>query len=217
MRELRYLTFLVLATAVAVWGQDTNPPGAQKSPVEVSRPAPTEGVAAGGMHAASLDVKKRPITAGGPVKSGPTVEILGRDQAEKIMPATVFFRGQTATTQGRNSAGLRVTGGKLVLAALVDSSGYSSGIAERYQAYLISEVYLRVDGKVLAPGSYAFGFLSGDHMVVMDVGGNEIADVRTIRQEGMKRPVPLQIVADNGEYRLYLGRTYVTLLPEENK
>ena len=156
-------------------------------------------------------------TATAPKPNATAVEVMNRDQAEKIMPATVFFRGQTATTQGRNSAGLRLQGGKLVLAALVDASGYSSGIAERYQGYLLTEVDLRVGKKVLAPGAYGFGFVAQDRMVVMDLGGNEILDAGTARDETLKRPVPLQIVSEGGEYRLYLGRSFVTLAPEAGK
>ena len=156
-------------------------------------------------------------TATSPKPDTMAVEVLNRDQVEKIMPATVFFRGQTAMTQGRNSAGIRLKGGKLVLAAMVDTSGYSSGIAERYQAYLITEVGLRVGGKALGPGAYGFGFVSKDRMVVMDVGGNEILNAGTVRNEALKRPVPLQIVSEGGEYRLYLGRSFVTLAPEAGK
>ena len=47
---------------------------------------------------------------------------------DKLFPDKVFFRGQSATVQGRNSGGVRYADGFLVLAALVDNSGYSTGI-----------------------------------------------------------------------------------------
>ena len=130
------------------------------------------------------------------------------------MPASVFFRGQTATTQGRNAAGIRLDGGKVVVAAIVDTGGYSTGVAQRYQAYLITEVKLRVGDKTLVPGTYGFGFVAPEQVLVMDVGDNEILRTGTTRNAGMKRPVPLQILRENGEYRLYLGRSYVTVSPE---
>lgn len=141
-------------------------------------------------------------------------QILHRDEAEKIMPATVFFRGQTATTEGRNSAGLRLAGGALVLVALVDASGYSSGVAERYQGYLLTEVALRVGDSMLAAGAYGFGFLSGDRMVVMDLGGHDVLSTSTTRNSAMRRPEPLQIVNEGGQLHLYLGRSYVAIAPQ---
>ena len=138
--------------------------------------------------------------------------ILTRDQAAGLLPDKVFYRGQSATVQGRNSSGVGFGGGRLMLAAVVDTSGYSSAIAQSYQAYLITEVPLNFGSHVLAPGSYGFGFVAGDKMVVMDVGANVLFEVPTVKDAELKRPNPLQILADpakTGHYRLYLGRSYV--------
>lgn len=141
-----------------------------------------------------------------------TATVLGRDEAEKILPAAVFYGGQTATLQGRNSAGIRTAEGKLVLASLVDTSGYSSGVAERYQGYLIAEVPLRVEGVELPAGAYGFGFVAGDRVVVMDLGQHELVNAGTHRDGTIRRPAPLLVVADGaGGYRLYLGRSFATL------
>src|SRR5450756_573976 len=102
--------------------------------------------------------------------------MLNRDQASAILPPSVFFRGQSAPIQGRNSAGLRMTDGKLVLSAIVDTSGYSSALQQTYQAYLLTEVPLTIASQKLPPGAYGFGFVAGN-MIVMDIGGNEILRV----------------------------------------
>jgi hypothetical protein len=138
--------------------------------------------------------------------------ILPREKAAGFLPDKVFYRGQSASVQARNSAGVAFSGGKLMLAVVVDTSGYSSAISQRYQAYLMTEVPLRFGGKVLVPGCYGFGFVGGDTMVVMDVGANQLLEAATAKDAAMKRPNPLQIVADPskpGHYRLYMGRTYV--------
>ena len=98
--------------------------------------------------------------------------ILTREQAANFLPDKVFYRGQSATTQARNSAGVQFAAGRLMLATVVDTSGYSSAVAQSYQAYLITEVPLEFAGHVLAPGSYGFGFVAGNKMVAMDVGAN---------------------------------------------
>jgi hypothetical protein len=139
--------------------------------------------------------------------------ILNRDQAAAILPPAVFFRGQSASIQARNSAGLRAPNGKLVLAAAVDTSGYSSSLQQTYQAYLLTEVPLLIGAKRLAPGAYGFGFVAGNKLVVMDIGGNDVLQSATTRDESLARPNPLQILPDTvpGAYRLYLGRMYVSI------
>lgn len=141
--------------------------------------------------------------------------ILTRNEASAILPPSVFYKEQSASIQGRNSSGIRLQGGALVLATLVDTSGYSSSVQETYQAYLITEVPLTIGGQKLVPGAYGFGFIAGDKMVVMDVGAHELVRVDTHKAPELKRPTPLQILADAapGSYRLYLGRSFVTLEP----
>jgi hypothetical protein len=146
-----------------------------------------------------------------------SITVLNREQASAVLPSTVFYRGQSAPVQGRNSAGLKTADGKLVLFALVDTSGYSSSIQQTYQAYLISEVPLRVGDQRLVPGAYGFGFVAGDKMVVLDLGANELLHTATTRDAALARPNPLQLLPDvsaPGRFRLYLGRSYVSLAPD---
>jgi hypothetical protein len=133
------------------------------------------------------------------------------DIGDKLLPEKVFFRGQVATVQARNSAGVRFSDGTLVLAVLVDSSGYSSGLKEKYQGYLINEVPIEIGGQTLKPGSYGFGFIEGNKFVVMDVGAHDVLQATSTKDSEMKRPVPLQVLAGSkaGDYRLYKGRDYV--------
>lgn len=129
----------------------------------------------------------------------------------KLLPEKVFFRGQVAPVQARNTAGVRYADGFLVFAGLVDSSGYSTAIREKYQAYLISEVPIEIGGQTLKPGAYGIGFLDGNKFVVMDIGANDVLQAASTKDAEMKRPVPLQFMAASGagNYRLYHGRDYV--------
>ena len=129
----------------------------------------------------------------------------------KLLPEKVFFRGQTAPVQARNTGGVRYADGFLVFAGLVDSSGYSTGIREKYQAYFINEVPVEIGGQTLKPGAYGVGFLEGNKFVVMDLGANDVLQATATKDAEMKRPVPLQFVAGSvaGTYRLYHGRDYI--------
>jgi hypothetical protein len=132
-------------------------------------------------------------------------------EAAGILPATVFFQGKTASVQGRNSGGIRFADKSLMLVSLVDASGYSSQVQEKYQAYLITESALDIDGHRLAPGAYGCGFVNSG-FVVMDIGGHDLFTAHTIRDEDLRRPTPLQIMGapnEPGTYRLYAGRNFV--------
>lgn len=137
-----------------------------------------------------------------------TAKILDRTAAGKIMPATVFFRGQTATTQERNSCGVHFANGKFMLAALVDTSGYATEVAQKYQGYLLTEVPLDFGGHRLVPGAYGFGFLGGHRFVLLNIGGTQIMQANWHPFVG-DRPVPLQVLPAKGGYQLCSGRECV--------
>lgn len=153
--------------------------------------------------------QSKPAQAASAISSSTTV--LNAAEAQKIFPTSVFFKGQTAPIQGRNSGGLRLPDQKLVLIALVDNSGYSSQDQGRYQAYLLTETWLDIDGHRLAPGAYGCGFATGDIFVVMDIAGHELFLAHSKRDIDIRRPTPLQIQAadESGLYRLYSGRNFV--------
>jgi hypothetical protein len=141
----------------------------------------------------------------------PAPGVLGVDEIKRVVPPSYFFRGQSAPVQIRNSAGFRTADGKLVLAGLVDTSGYSSDVAEKYQGFLITEVKLNVEGTELSPGEYGFGFSKESKFLVMDVGANDLFSVASHLDDKLRRPVPLTIVADQGSYRLYAGKKWASL------
>jgi hypothetical protein len=136
--------------------------------------------------------------------------VLSADEVKKAAPSSYFYRGQSASVQGRNTAGLRTQDQKLVLAGMVDTSGYASDVAQKYQGFFITEVKLDIEGSQLPPGQYGFGF-TADKFLITDVGANEVLSVSFKTDNDLKRPVPLKITEDNGTYRLYAGRKWVAL------
>jgi hypothetical protein len=129
---------------------------------------------------------------------------------EKMFPATVYYCGQSAPAQLRNSGGVKFADGHYVLASMVDTSGYSTGMAQKYQGYLITEVAITIEGKHLPAGAYGFGFLAGDRLLVTNLGGNDVFSVHTTKDTALARPRPLEVTDDSaGGFRLYAGRSYV--------
>lgn len=136
--------------------------------------------------------------------------VLSATQIQAVFPATVYFSGQMAPVQMRNASGVRWSEAKQTLFGMVDASGYSSGMRERYQFYILSDVPIEIAGKRLPAGAYGAGFLSDQGFEVMDIGGAELFHAAVKRDAALQRPRPLQVTAGgNGGYRLYLGRDYV--------
>ena len=137
-------------------------------------------------------------------------QVLAADQVKKVAPASYFFAGQSASVQVRNTSGLKNSSGKIVLAGLVDTSGYSTAIAEKYQGFLITEAKLKFDGSTLEPGQYGFGFKDGKFMV-MNVAAGDLFSVASLNDDQVKHPVPLKFEKDGDGYRLYAGKKYVVV------
>jgi len=137
-------------------------------------------------------------------------QVLTGEQLKKAVPNSFFFAGQSATVQERNSAGLKNSAGKLVLAGLVDTSGYATAIAEKYQGFLITEGKIGFEGATVEPGAYGFGFKDGKFLV-MNIAGTDLLSVASHSDDQVKHPVPLKFEKAEGGYRLYAGRNYVTV------
>ena len=162
----------------------------------------------------SVSTAGSPIFAQTPVPnsaSSTADTILHPTDLDSLIPSTVYFQGQSATVQKRNSAGVRFKGGAVMFATKVDTGGYSSSVQERYQAYLITEVPLTIGGNRLPPGAYGVGFINNNKFVVMDIGGRDLFVTDSQRDDALSRPTPLQLLADRTppNYRLYSGRTFV--------
>lgn len=160
----------------------------------------------------ALSFRPVPITsAGNPPAEGKETVLKAADISPKLFPERVYFRGQTAPAQLRNTGGVHFADDLYVLAGLVDSSGYSTGIREKYQAYLLNEVTMEIGGQTLKPGAYGFGFLNGGKFVVMDLAANDVLQAASQRDTELKHPIPLQVVASPtaGSCRLYVGRDYI--------
>jgi hypothetical protein len=150
------------------------------------------------------------LWAQGTPAAQPAPGMLKLEELKALLPESVFFHGQRAPVDMRDIGGVRFPGGKLLLVALVDTSGYSTNVAEKYHAYLITESKLEVGGATLAPGGYGCGF-AGGKFVVMDVGGNDVLTVPEQMDEKLKRPRPLMLVPDGPGYRVYFGKRYFTV------
>lgn len=140
--------------------------------------------------------------------------LLSGDELKKALPVEYFFRGQKATVQVRNAGGAQLADGRMVLAALVDASGYSTAIQQKYQGMLITETKLNIGGSELTPGQYGFGFTAEGKFVVVNVANEDVLSAAYQSDDTLKRPVPLKLIEEGDGYKLYGGKKWVAIKVE---
>ena len=139
--------------------------------------------------------------------------LLSGEELKNVVPTEFFFRAKKAPVQMRNAVGFQTADGKVTLAALVDASGYSTAIQQKYQGMLITESKLNIGGSELPPGEYGFGFAE-DKFGVMNVANENALSVPYQTDASLQRAVPLKLVEDGPSYKLYAGKKWVALKPE---
>jgi len=140
--------------------------------------------------------------------------VLTADEIKKAVPAEYFFRGQKAPVQLRNAVGFQLADGKMFIAALVDASGYSTAIQQKYQGMLVTESKLNIGGSSLPPGQYGFGFAGDGKFNVMDVANNDVLSASYQTDQALPRAVPLKLIEDGDGFKLYAGKKWIAIKAE---
>jgi hypothetical protein len=165
-----------------------------------------------GALALSLAALAALVLAGG-ASARQQATVLEGDDLTRVVPTGFYFEKQSAPTQMRNTAAVQWGRGqraRLVIAGLVDTSGYSTEVQAKYQGFFITDAPVFVGGRRLSTGAYGFGF-SGDRINIYDVSGALVISGRAARDRNMQRPRPLMMMNDAGSIRLYSGRDYAIL------
>ncbi len=143
---------------------------------------------------------------------GPVV--LEGDDLTRVVPTGFYFEKQSAPTQMRNASAVQWGMGdraRLVIAGLVDTSGYSSEVRAKYQGFFIADAPVTVGGRMLPTGAYGFGFTGDGRINIFDVGGRPILSARATKDSKLQRPRPLMFTTEFGDVRLYSGRDYAVI------
>jgi hypothetical protein len=140
-------------------------------------------------------------------------EVLPEAAINKIVPSSFYFAGQSAETQMRNAAAARIGKERYVIAGLVDTSGYSTEIAGKYEGFFITDSPIRIGNRILGTGAYGFGFAANGRMNIFDLSSKQILWVAVKNDPDMKRPRPLIMTMEPKGIRLYKGKNYVLISP----
>lgn len=137
--------------------------------------------------------------------------ILTGAELTRVVPTGFYFQGLSAPTQMRNSAAARFGANRFVIVGLVDTSGYSADVREKYVGFLITDSEITLNGTSLPSGAYGFGFGTEGKLTVLDLAGKDVLSVDITNDKQLRRPRPLMMAADPGGVRLYNGRNYVVI------
>ena len=125
------------------------------------------------------------------------------------IPTDFYLEGNRIPTQKRNSVLVHTPAGARVVFGLIDTTGYSSNIQQKYEGMIISETNFMLCGQQIGVGSFGFGHTkpmgtSNEDMKLMiyDQAGSKLAECSGQRDTSLEKPSPLQVM--NG--KLYLGR-----------
>ncbi|HEY3136255.1 MAG TPA: hypothetical protein VGL29_09530 [Blastocatellia bacterium] len=152
------------------------------------------------------------VTAFAPIVTAQeTAVVLSGAEHNRVVPTSFYFEGQSAPTQMRNSAAARFGSNRYVIAALVDTSGYSTEVRAKYQGFFITDSKVNVGGKELGAGAYGFGFTDDGKFNVFDVGGKQLMSASATKDSAIRRPRPLMMSVEGGALRLYAERSYVVI------
>lgn len=137
-------------------------------------------------------------------------QVLTGAQLTRVVPTSFYFQGQSAPTQMRNAAAVRINS-HFVIAGMVDTSGYSAEIRAHYQGFFITDSDITVGGESLPTGAYGFGFTNDGKFNILDLGNKQVLSVATTNDKALKRPRPLMMTMDGSNVRFYAGRDYVSI------
>jgi hypothetical protein len=112
-----------------------------------------------------------------------------------------YLEGNAIPTQKRNTVILKGADGKRMAFGLLDTSGYSAEIQQKYAGMMILERKVTVGDAAVGTGAYGFGLQKPTpaegpgKLIVYDVAGVKAGEAAAQYDAALAQPVPLQGVA----------------------
>lgn len=143
-----------------------------------------------------------------------TFEKLAGKAFENAIPNDFYLEGNRIPVEKRNAALLKTPAGARLVLALIDTTGYSSRIQQKYIGMVITEGSVSICSVALGVGSYGFGLekpasTSNEEakFLLYNQAGEKVGECGAQKDSALKLPKPLNVTGA----RLYLGRYFVEL------
>jgi hypothetical protein len=145
--------------------------------------------------------------------------IVSGKELDSALPRDFYLEGNAIPTEKRNAVLLRTPSGARLMFSLLDTSGYSSQVRQKYVGMIIAEGPVSICGNPIRVGSFGFGLdrpgAGGSEPAIFhlyDQAGAGVGNCTANKDSGLAQPKPLQaVVDDRGHGRLYLGRYWLEL------
>lgn len=137
----------------------------------------------------------------------------------KIVPGNFVLEENAIPVEKRNSVLVITPSGARMVAGLLDTSGYTSQVQEKYLGMLVTEGNVEVCSKRIEVGSYGFGLAKlpgaaegkAERFNLYNQAGHRVAECTAKWDSKLRTPRPLQVVTSGGTARFYMGRNWVEL------
>jgi hypothetical protein len=141
------------------------------------------------------------------------------DAFVRAVPGDFYLEGNRIPVEKRDAALLKNGKGGRVVAALINTTGYSSQIKQKYIGMLITETKISVCGNPIGVGSYGFGLdrpPAGSNAAAVfklyDQAGEKVFECTVQKDNNIKQPKPLAVSTPKGTpARLELGKYAVEI------
>ncbi len=141
------------------------------------------------------------------------------NEFDRALPKDFYLEGNAIPTNKLNAVLLKTASGSRVLLSLIDTSGYSSQIQQRYSGMVITESKISACGIPLGVGSFGFGLArpaptsnEDAKFYVYDQAGKRVGECAAKKDATIKQPKPLSVaLGEKGPAHLILGRYVVPL------
>lgn len=136
----------------------------------------------------------------------------------KMVPRDFVLEENAIPTEKRNTSLVLTPPGTRMLVGLLDTSGYSSQVQEKYLGMLIAEGSIEVCGHQIGVGSYGFGLVKTAGategkpatFTLYNQAGKRVVSCPAKWDSQLTSPRPLQVVVSGGRTaRLYLSRNWI--------
>ena len=124
---------------------------------------------------------------------------------DHAVPTDFYLVGEHIPVQKRNAVLLKTEKGSRVVLALLDTSGYSSQVQQKYVGMLISEGKISVCGNSIGVGSYGFGLDRPTapsnvdaKFMLYNQAGEKVGECAVKKDESLKQPKPLGVTTAKG-------------------
>jgi hypothetical protein len=133
---------------------------------------------------------------------------------DHAVPTDFYLVGEHIPVEKRNAVLLKTGKGARVVLALVDTTGYSSQIQQKYIGMLISEAKISVCGNSIGVGSYGFGLdrpavpsNADAKFMLYNQAGEKVGECAVKKDDSVKQPKPLGVTTAKGApAKLSLGK-----------